>query len=225
MQYNGKKYTTFIIKSFKEYHEYLSRYYTGAGRDNIFRGQGSPKWDLIPKAFRDEYKDICLQERLNNWRRNAVLYENRMLTDIQWKALAQHHGLATNLTDWTYNPLIALFFACEYDTSKESDYGMVFAVNKRDIKNQEVKLVEADTICERLFFQDVLFIEFSDSNKRISEIKDFDDMEILLINPQVKAMMIRHLDIYGISYNKIYPGLEGLAKYWNSPNSIWKTNK
>src|SRR5262245_34900329 len=93
----------------------------------IFRGQREADWDLIPKIDRMEFKNYRKLVRDPRWRR--LKHEDRLLTDFmkgarpyvgiaprnlwEWLAVAQHHGLATRLLDWTANPMAALFFAVE----------------------------------------------------------------------------------------------------------------
>jgi hypothetical protein len=45
--------------------------------------------------------------------------------DLKWVQLAQHFGLPTRLLDWSENPLVAVYFACEY---KDRD-GLVFVLD------------------------------------------------------------------------------------------------
>ena len=85
----------------------------------LFRGEQRADWDLIPRVGRYQRinsKNTVSSEQamLDEFKRRAVPYLNQFpATDWEWLALAQHHGLSTRLLDWTYNPLVAAFFATQ----------------------------------------------------------------------------------------------------------------
>jgi len=111
----------------------------------LFRGQPADK-PLLPRFLRE---DLSLKSRSVKTETNMFeefIIRSRPFLKIEpqsecdWLALAQHHGMATRLLDWTRNPLAALWFAVR-DSGKEK-YGVVWAFALLESKPLEVTKVE-----------------------------------------------------------------------------------
>ena len=120
-----------------------------------YRGQEDSRWPLQSAATRRliKYGDAELQspEFSNSYikyHRDALLEpartrgfgveQGRNVSDLQLLAKLQHLGAATGLIDFTWNPLVALWFA-----SQDPNYhGQLFLLNTRD--TLEMDLVSSD---------------------------------------------------------------------------------
>ncbi len=112
---------------FSELHSVLCSKFRG-NYQWVFRGQADIGWPLLPKAGRPDFCDYKDLEMFKGWRRRARACSE--LPDNEWDclAVAQHHGLATRLLDWTFNPLVATYFAVAGSVKKD---GVVYCFRHR----------------------------------------------------------------------------------------------
>ena len=130
----------------------------------IYRGQRNETWHIQSGALRRLQKEPLQHPALLRYLfkgyihqivdeaqlRYSSVYNN--LTALECMAHLQHNRVATGLIDFTYNPLVALWFACETDGATD---GKVFVVNVQPNKIREVKTKEAlDQKLQRFFEED-----------------------------------------------------------------------
>jgi hypothetical protein len=168
------------------------------------------------------------RKRFEVWRHKAVAYmSNLPQNDWECLALAQHHGLATKLLDWSFNPLVATFFAVSEEPCCD---GVVYCYFPTRFISTSVSLSGyggagwgfiplAST--PRILNQRSVFTQHDPPDAEINprllkEPNDMPDLTKLVIDSRLKQVITNHLDIYGINRVTLFPDLDGLSEYINS---------
>ncbi|MGE5463530.1 MAG: FRG domain-containing protein [Syntrophothermus sp.] len=104
----------------------------------LFRGQQRESWALLPKIARIKNGCCTLKEELailTEFKKGAHNFlQTRPENDWSWLSIAQHHGLATRVLDWSLNPLVGLWFAVNNPPSgSENGVLWIYSPEERSI--------------------------------------------------------------------------------------------
>ncbi len=214
------------IETLQSILDYATGKYFSAPRGQwVFRGHSDKGFKLIPSIGRTPHtsKSIDKYEEsiFSIFKREAHGYLSTLPnTEWEWLAFAQHHGLPTRLLDWSYNPMVALYFAVERDQSKD---GELFALHA---PTQAPKVVRDGSpfkisspvkfypsiVSPRIRAQEGLFIACSELELPLENTFRITwELDRIIIPAKSKENLRYALFRLGVHGSSMFPDIEGLT--------------
>jgi hypothetical protein len=219
----GKTSITADVDSWSNFTELMKEHSDGTW---IFRGATNVEYELIPKIGRPEWRHEGFTggvrafrpeqeaELLRTFKKQARPYiAYPPDKDIEWLAIAQHHGLPTRLLDWTESILVAAYFAVENGgvggpaAIYANQPARLIDENESPFKIRSPSLYRPPHISPRIPAQRAVFSVSVDPTKRLtgSKIKKW------RVPKRACFEIKRILDGNGISRASLFPDLDGLC--------------
>ncbi len=191
----------------------------------IFRGHSSAEYKLLTSiGRRDDYSIEMERSLFLEFKKNYHSYtDQRPETDLEILFMAQHYGIPTRLIDWTYNPLIALYFASQPNDNKD---GKVYSIELHKSYNVEeldanyltindilaidsCKYVVPHYVDRRYANQKSIFLMSNHPKKKFT----FADREVTyIIKKESKKQILNDLALLGIDEPFVFPTLDNISK-------------
>ncbi|MDE0021084.1 MAG: FRG domain-containing protein [Candidatus Poribacteria bacterium] len=177
-----------------------------------------PEWERDkPEKLRIVIEDLINEARLRKYDQK----EGDTLFDLELLAELQHRGAATCLIDFTRNPLVALWFACQPKSTNrdEETDGKVFAVDSYDRSIEVVtpNLVKQKKIADFLTGDTLYKWEPALQNSRIFAqhsvflfgSSKFPVVDVCVIPKKSKLAILSALEKFDIIELNIFPDYDG----------------
>lgn len=204
-----------VVNSFSDF----DRAIDGISKTALCRGVSNHEYPLLPSLFRHaDVESADLREHNLMWifKTHAKAHLDSLpKNEIEWMAIAQHHGLPTRLLDWSLSPLVACFFAVQ---SLSSDDAAIYIYDIGKFKKEEeinpLNLSEIVAFfpshgTKRVTAQSGMFTIHPTKNMKLES----KTIKKILIPASKKKYFLEKLVKYGIHQGTIFPDLDGLSNY------------
>jgi len=217
--------------------------------DTLFRGQPIDE-PLLPKLARLDFKEPILdteQNMIGEFKRRSLPFlDVQPKSSWDWLAIAQHHGMATRLLDWTLNPLAALWFAVNSPPEEKngklrnavvwilepdlSDYATA-STKESPFDIQRTKIYRPKHIVSRLVNQAGWFTvhKFMKTENRFIALERNNaysaKLTKLIIPPESFSDMRFDLDRFNVNNSTLFPDIDGLCSHIQWLHTLLKDEK
>ena len=171
------------------------------GRINLRVGEPLKKFEQrIFRLFKERALPYMTHHPRNAW---------------EWLAMAQHYGLPTRLLDWSYNPLVACYFAVEKEFAGDS---VLYAFDvRRTVSTESTSPFTIDTVAKfrpphitsRIIAQSGVFTIHPDPERAFEDPRR---VKVGLIASSFRRLLKRDLYKFGLNASTLFPGLEGVTR-------------